>query len=240
MKAIYYWFLISCSTFTFAGNFEQGLSFAKNKNWPQAQKHFALHLKAKPTDSKALYNMGLCFKHQEGYVGAIWHFEKAYKHDPTLQEAVVQLEYCQKKLNNLYTWQAPFSSFKIRILSLSMNAWVWVCFNISITLALLIFPYFVTKKYKKPILFCLVLGFGIFAFALYCTHQKAAISTSETHGIMLTTRESVYVDKVGNGLLQYAVRAGERVELVEKSKRIGVRFSNGLVAWVEPTQIRLY
>lgn len=223
-----------------AGEFEQGLAQAKTKNWVEAERYFSLHLKKNPSDAVALYNLGLCSQHQQNYVKAIWYFEKAYKFDPALQEAVLQIEYSHKKLNNLYTWDAPFSAFKTQIFRIKMNAWMWLCLNMSITLGVCIFMVFISKKYRKPAVFGVVLGSALLLFALFATYTKASALEQLSHGIMTRNLENVYVDKHGNGLMPYTVRAGERVELVEKDQRTGIRFSNGLVAWVEPDQVSLY
>lgn len=241
MKVVWSMFLfILINQTVLATDFEQAIEYTKTKNWEEAKTLFVKHLEKNPRDAWAHFNIGLCLYHQKKYPEAIWYFEKSNKLNPSVTDAVQQIEACHKELNNLYAWTPPQGYFKSKLLQLSMNTWTWIAIALSCCTGLLIFLSFLNKPYRKALRFFSFFVGILMCFSVYACIQKSSYLNSKTHGIILESSDKTYAGDSGNGLLTVPIRAGERVELINEGKRIEVKLQNESVVWLDPQQIKLY
>lgn len=200
-----------------AGSFEDGLAFAKAKNWEQAEKQFTTHLKQEPIDANAYYNLGLCQTQLSKPLEALFNFEKAYKLDPSLHEAIPQIELSRKKLDEtLPHWEAPYSPVASRMLSMSMGSLFWVSQILAILLAVGIFVLVISKKHRKPLVAVVIFTSFTLVWSCYFTLQKKQSLNEQTHALVIREVKKAFLAQSGNGIIDFNLKTGTRVRLLEQ------------------------
>lgn len=221
----------------FASDFEQALSYTKEKNWLLASSYFEKHLNQHPNDDQALYNLGICLFHQNKDLEAIYYLEKAYKFNPNLQECKAPIESCRQHLGMTGEWTEPFSPIRLKLMEISLNQWSFITLFLSVLSALFLFLYMRKKSSTK---LYLLFGFSFFfVLSVYATWQKSR-SLAITHGIVTTKILKTFADEKGTDMVDLTLFPGERVELNYVGERVELELENNVHTWIVRDQIRLY
>lgn len=221
----------------FASDFEQALSYAKEKNWLLASSYFEKHLRQNPTDDQALYNLGICLLHQDKQVEALYFLEKAYKFNPNLQECKAPITTCRQQLGLTGEWTEPFSPIRLKLMEISLNQWSFIVLFLSIFSAVIVVFYL--RKKTVTLRYLLLPVLLLFILSIYVTSQKSR-SLSITHGIVTTKTLKTFADEKGTALIDISLFPGERVSVFEVGERVGLELENGIRTWISSQQIRLF
>jgi tetratricopeptide (TPR) repeat protein len=221
----------------FASDFEQALSFTKEKNWLLAASNFEKHLNQHPKDDQALYNLGICLFHQNKTFEALYFLEKAYKFNPKLQECKAPIESCRQRIGITGEWTEPFSPIRLKLMEISLNQWSFICMFFSLLSAFLLFFYL--KKKSNNTLYLLVSFMLLFVLSAYFTWQKSS-SLTNTHGIVMTKILKTFADEKGTTMMNLTLFPGERVEVNYVGERIELQLENDVRTWISKDQLKLF
>lgn len=244
---IYFTFLslIFCFS-TYSQNkseFDLAVIEIKNKDYQPAKNHLLSHLETNKNDFNALYNIGLIEKELKNNELAIWYFERCLKLNPSFQEAIIQIEICNKALNLNSNYVLPQSIFKSKLFEFSLSFWSTLSLCFSFILSFLVFITFYSKKSRKSYLFLSLLILPLFVFFVLICFQKANYISSFSHVILKDKVENCYVDKTGNALESILINKGQRLELIQKfpdSERIELKLETGKEIFLDSNQVLFF
>ncbi|TNE55343.1 MAG: tetratricopeptide repeat protein [Bacteroidetes bacterium] len=230
-------FLIPC--LAFAGEpFGQALEKAREKKWNEAINLFHQHLETHPKDANAYYNLGLCQENSGDFLGARYSFERAYKMDPKLDKSVEHIKSCMEQMKLKEVWEPPFSWSRITVLKISSFWWRIGLWSSSLLAAMGIF-WGMTRNFRGTPAFLTVLATLAFAWFLYLSYLKEQSLSKNSHAILNTEVQSVFLGKEGNARVDQEMNRGERVKLLEEGVRCQVMRGNATY-WLEREKLLLF
>jgi tetratricopeptide (TPR) repeat protein len=187
------------------------------------------------------YNIGLCYAGLEDFNTALYHFEKALKHEPTDDRIINNATISFNKLYPDESWSHPYSGFTRMMLSLSVNIWMLITLVISLLLSFAVYSLVIKDEQRRNRnIVAVVFGVPLMLFTCYGVYETYNHSGSLDYLLPKNMEVTTYLTVDGLESDE-KLKIGARYKIIAENTewfRIKSDSSNSL--WVQKSEVYPY